>query len=122
MTNHIEQVMQTALKNIRGLADVNTVIGKPYTTYDGTTVIPLSKVTVGVLTGGGEYGVKPSAKYGEEYPFSGGGGAAVSLSPVGFLIKNGSDYKMVTVQSGASAYEKLCEAAGILIGKLAEKQ
>ena len=75
MENRIEEVMSTALRSVRDLADVNTVVGRPFTLADGRTAIPVSKVTVGILTGGGEYGTAHLKKQ-EDYPFSGGGGAA----------------------------------------------
>ena len=120
-TNHIEAVMSTALKNIKNIADVNTVIGKPFVSYDGTTIIPVSKVTVGILTGGGEYGSKEIARRAEDYPFSGGSGAAISLNPVGFLVKTGETFKMVNVISGNS-YEKLFDAAGSVLAKFAKEK
>ena len=116
-TNHIEAVMSTALRNIKNIADVNTVIGKPFVSYDGTTIIPVSRVTVGILTGGGEYGTKEPELRSENYPFTGGSGAAVSLNPVGFLVKTDGEYKMVNVLA-SNAYEKLFDAAGTLLGKL----
>ncbi len=115
--NQIEAVMSTALKNIKSIADVNTVIGAPFIHPDGTAIIPVSKVTVGVLTGGGEYaGSKELAKRAQDYPFSGGSGAAISLNPIGFLVQSGNDIKMVNVQQ-AGAYEKLFDAAGSVLSK-----
>lgn len=54
--NKINRVIDTAMKNLSTLVDVNTVIGKPMKTEDGSLIIPVSKVTLGFMTGGGEYG------------------------------------------------------------------
>ena len=54
--NKIKDLMETAMKDINTIIDVNTVIGKPFSINDGTTVIPVTKVTLGFMTGGGEYG------------------------------------------------------------------
>ena len=54
--NKITNVIESTFKNLSNIIDVNTVIGKPIKTEDGEYVVPISKVTVGVLMGGGEYG------------------------------------------------------------------
>ena len=51
----IENIMTTTMDSIRDMVDVNTVIGEPITTADGSTVIPVSKVSFGFVAGGGEY-------------------------------------------------------------------
>ena len=50
--NKIKDLMETAMKDINTIIDVNTVIGKPFSINDGTTVIPVTKVTLGFMTGG----------------------------------------------------------------------
>ena len=54
--NRINPVIETALKNLNSLIDVNTVIGKPINENSGDYIVPISTVTLGVLCGGGEYG------------------------------------------------------------------
>ena len=54
--NRINNVIETTLKNLGNIIDVNTVVGAPIKTIDGSLIIPISKVVVGVLAGGGEYG------------------------------------------------------------------
>ena len=45
MSEHpIESMMGTTLDKIKEMADVNTVVGDPITTADGTVIIPISKV------------------------------------------------------------------------------
>ena len=82
--NKIKELMSTALKDINTLVDVNTVIGKPFTTNGGTVVIPVTKVTMGFMTGGGEYGKVQSLKGEKSLPFSGGSSSTTrsSRSPV----------------------------------------
>lgn len=79
----IERLMDNAFVKMRGLVSADTVIGNAVTTADGVTIIPVSRVTMGFLTGGGEYA--QGAGFSErEYPFAGGSGAGVSVAPVGF--------------------------------------
>lgn len=92
----IERIMDNAFTKIRTLVDANTVVGTPVTTSDGVSIIPISKVTMGFLTGGGEYSDMSRQTY-TEYPFAGGSGAGVSVSPIGFLVSDGKSIKLVSV-------------------------
>ena len=64
-------------------------MGKPIVTASGFQVIPFSKVTMGNLSGGGEYGDVKVVKQTDSFPFAGGSGAVVSMKPMGFLIDDG---------------------------------
>ena len=107
--SRINRVVETTLKNLSNIIDVNTVIGTPVTDNLGNNIIPIAKVTMGILTGGGEYGKLNFFKKGEDLPFSAGNGSVISLKPSGFLIKNVNDdeYKLVSV--GNSTYDSLIE-------------
>ena len=99
--NKIKELMETAMKDINTIIDVNTVIGKPFTINAETTVIPVTKVTLGFMTGGGEYGEVKNVKGEAQSPFAGGSGAIVSLKPTGFLIDKGKGIKLVSVPTDA---------------------
>ena len=114
--NRINNVIETTLKNLGSIIDVDTVIGKPINSQDGTIIIPVSKITVGVIAGGGEYGKVSIFKKGEDLPYSAGNGAIISVKPCGFLINDGSGYKMISVSD--SPYEKMLEKATDFIEKL----
>ena len=74
----LNDMMDTAMGKIREMVDSNSIIGEPITTPDGVTVIPISRVSFGFGTGGGDYGTAKTN--------FGGGGAAVKVDPVAFLI------------------------------------
>ena len=114
--NRINNVIETTLKNLGNIIDVNTVIGTPVKASDGTLIIPVSKVIVGVLSGGGEYGKISLFKTGKDLPYSAGNGAIVSVKPCGFLINEGKGYKMISVSD--SPYEKLLEKTTEFFEKL----
>lgn len=85
MNEHpISNLMTQTMAKIKEMVDVDTIIGTPITTEDGTTVIPVSKVTFGFASGGSDF----APKHGGSAPlaFGGGGGAGVTVSPVCFLI------------------------------------
>lgn len=99
--NKIKELMSTAMKDINSLIDVNTVIGKPFTINDGKTIIPVTKVAMGFMVGGGEYGEIKNLVKSEEKPFAGGSSAIVSLKPTGFLIEEKDGIKLISVPTDA---------------------
>ena len=101
----IERIMDNAFVKMKGLISADTVLGEPITTADGVNIIPISKVTMGFLTGGGEYSDMSREEY-SQYPFAGGSGAGMSVSPMGFLVGSGSELKLVGV-SDEGLYDKI---------------
>ena len=93
----INNLIGASLERLDGLTDVNTVIGKPITTVSGYQIIPFSKVTLGNLTGGGEYGDVKVIKETDSFPFAGGSGAVVSMKPMGFLIDDGKSCRILRI-------------------------
>lgn len=78
------ELIQTALENVKSMVDANTVTGTPITTESGTVIIPISKVFVGIASGGVDYFGKKSVS--DKKNFGGGGGTGVTVSPIGFLV------------------------------------
>ena len=93
MSEHhpISDLMTETMSKIKEMVDVNTIIGNPIVAADGTTVIPVSKVSFGFGAGGSEFASKHAAS-GSPLAFGGGSGAGVTVSPVCFLVigKDGS--------------------------------
>ena len=54
----IEGLVKTAMDKVREMADCETVVGKPIVTADGTTIIPVSKISVGFASGGSDLPTK----------------------------------------------------------------
>ncbi len=81
--NKIPEIIKTSLDNIRSLVDANTVVGEPIATEVGTTIIPISKISVGIASGGVDYNDKNERQ--KPQNFGGGGGTGLVVSPVGFL-------------------------------------
>lgn len=114
----INGMMNSALENLKSMVDVNTIIGNPITSPDGTVVIPVSKVSFGLAAGGGEYTTK-SQKTDSANPFGGGVGAGVSISPVAFLVATESQVKLLTVD-GDDPYSKLIDYVPAMVNKISE--
>lgn len=100
----IERVMDNAFSKIRAIVDADTVIGKPMLLDDGTGIIPISRVTMGFLTGGGEYSDMTGKS--PEFPFAGGSGVGASVVPVGFLVKKDKDFKIINI-GDKNLYDKI---------------
>lgn len=87
--NNVNQIMNTTLEKIRTMVDVDTIIGNTIVISETISIIPISKVTFGFFSGGGEYEFHNKNKESElELPFAGGGSAGVTINPIGFLVAN----------------------------------
>lgn len=107
--NKIKDLMSSSMNDLSDMTDVNAVVGKPIYTPDGTTVIPICKVTMGFMTGGGEYGEVRQLKNDKDSPFAGGSGAVISMKPVGFLTSNNDGVRLISTDK--DVYTKLFETA-----------
>ena len=96
------------MNNLKSIIDVDTVMGSPVKLPDGGVIIPVTKVSVGFVAGGGEYtGDNMCRRSG--YPFSGGSGSGFSIKPIGFLVKNENEkYELISIQD-EPAYKKLAD-------------
>lgn len=79
----VSGIIANALEDIRTVVDANTIIGTPIETNSGTTIIPVSKVSMGIASGGVDYESKKTAGNNN---FGGGGGSGVSVVPVAFIV------------------------------------
>lgn len=98
MEHPIGELMQTAMASIKDMVDVNTVIGTPVEANGGSTIIPISRVSFGYVTAGGDLTNQEKNRRQTEpvdFPFAGGSGAGVSVQPVGFLVVSGDTVRML---------------------------
>ena len=116
----VERVMDNAFTKIRTLVDADTVIGNPVITADGVSIIPLSKVTMGFLTGGGEYSDMAQQNL-SEYPFAGGSGAAVSVAPIGCLVSDGKSVKIIKMDD-KNPFDKILNLIPEVVDGLFDKE
>ncbi len=93
----LNELIGASAITLENLADVNTIIGKPIVTASGFQIIPFSKITLGSVSGGGEYGDVKLVKETQEIPFAGGNGAVVSMKPMGFLIDDGKECRILRI-------------------------
>ena len=106
--NRFDTMFKTSFDNIKGMLDSNTVVGSPIELSNGSTIIPISKLSVGFATGGVDTGTSSQ----KSPKFGGGGGSGMSVSPVGFLVINKDGRtEFVSVEGKASSdpVEQACE-------------
>lgn len=116
----INNLTETSMRNLSGLTDVNTIIGKPILTASGFQIIPFSKVTVGNLSGGGEYGDVKVIKEIDSMPFAGGSGVIVSMKPLGFLVDNGKSCSIMRITE--EPLDNLIQRASEIVKDLTAKE
>lgn len=110
----LQDLMQTTMNKIHEMVDTNNIVGQPITTPDGVTLIPISRVSFGFGSGGGDYG-KNSAKEN----FGGGSAAGVKIDPVAFLIiKDGTTRVMPVAVPPVSTVDRIVEMAPDIVDRV----
>ena len=109
----LNDMMRSTMEKVREMVDTNTIVGQPITTPDGVTLIPISKVSFGFGSGGGDYGKAPKENFG------GGAGAGVKIDPVAFLvIKDGSTRVLPVAVPPVSTMDRIVEMAPDIMDKV----
>lgn len=114
MAQHLEGLMGTSMEKIRELVDVNTIIGEPVESPDGTIIIPVSKVSFGFVSGGSDIpaGVPKEV-------FAGGTGAGVTIKPQAFIvIDRDGEVKMLELGAKDSPVDSLVEGIPGIVSKV----
>ena len=116
----IHRLVDSSVANMNVLADVNTVMGKPIITASGFQIIPFSKITMGNLSGGGEYGDIKVVKEVDAMPFAGGSGAVISMKPMGFIVDDGKTCRILRISD--EPIDNLIERAGEIMRDIVAKE
>ena len=116
----IESLIDVSLDKIRSLIDVNCVIGNAITMPDDSIIIPISKVSVGFVSGGGEYNDLNAKRNAADFPMAGGTGGGFSVSPIGFFVVDKNKFKLIRADK-SSAYLGLIKNATEVMKKFVEK-
>ena len=121
MAEHpIQGIMNVTMDKIHEMVDANTIIGKAITTEDGTTILPVSKVSFGFASGGTDFDGKDL--------FGGGSGAGVNIQPVAFLVIKDGCVRTIQLTDGSNSVDRalamlpeLVEKVSALVSKKGEK-
>ncbi len=113
----IENIMTTTMENLNKMIDVDKVIGNAVIAPNGATIIPVSQLSFGFASGGGEYEFPQSKK--EGFPFAGGSGAGISVKPSGFLVISQESIRFLPIQKSTGC-DKLIDLVPTLMEKIKE--
>ena len=115
--NKINDILRASVESVRSFSELDTVTGSAITTPSGVTVIPVSRMSVGFASGGVDYGREHRTD-----GFGGGGGTALSITPVAFLtIGPNAEVNLVSLSDGGGSVDRfvsLVERAPELIQKI----
>lgn len=87
MSNNISEIIKNTFDTVKSGIDADNIVGTPVRLSDGNVVIPISKVSFGYVSGGGEYGFNYETEQ-ESLPYAGGIGAGATITPIGFVSVN----------------------------------
>lgn len=111
---NLEGLLNCSLEKLKGLVDVNTIIGEPITAPDGTIIVPVSKVAFGYGSGGSDFGGdKPKDLFG------GGSGAGVNIQPVAFLVIKDGCVRTIQLSDTSNTIDRALTMLPELVDKLA---
>lgn len=117
MEHPIQGLMETAMSNIKAMVDIDTVVGEPVTTAEGTVIIPVSTVSFGFGAGGSEFAPKADTKISEKM-FGGGCGGGANVKPTGFLVITGGNVRYLPMSTSSSPVEKVIDLIPEMVDKV----
>ncbi|BAS27634.1 GerW family sporulation protein [Limnochorda pilosa] len=118
-THPMDSVMRHTMENLKEMVAVNTILGDPVETPDGSVILPVSRVSFGFAAGGSEFQTAGAGRRDEGHaaPFGGGSGAGMSVSPVAFLVVGQGDVRLLPVEANP-VYDRLIDLAPKLADRL----
>ena len=115
--NTINDLISSSMDKIKSIVDSSTVVGDKVVSDDGTIIIPISRVSVGYVVGGGEYADLSSRRVANHFPMAGGSSGGMSVTPVGFLIEKEGQINFINVEN-KSLYQTFLNMFNALINKV----
>lgn len=116
-SSKLGDMTKSSLDSIKAMLDANTIIGDPIQTPVGTTIIPISKITVGYASGGIDYAKKDAPQNSHNNNFGGGGGTGITVTPVAFLVV-GADGKVDILNVNTPTQTGSSDALSSVVGFL----
>lgn len=116
MAEHpIQGLMNVTMDKIRQMADSNTIIGKPIKTDDGTTILPVSRISFGFASAGTDFDGRNAAN---KDLFGGGSGAGVNIQPVAFLVVKDGCVRTIQLSDGSNTIDRALTMLPELVDKV----
>ncbi|MCI6542720.1 MAG: GerW family sporulation protein [Firmicutes bacterium] len=118
-TSTLDNLIEKTLSSLQSISTTKTIFGEPTILPDGTSIVPVSKVTIGFVVGGGEYSDLSTRRVATHYPMAGGSGGGVMLTPIGFLVTSGGEVKYVSTMAEQN-FQKIMEMLAKASQKIAK--
>lgn len=109
----LESLVKTAMEKIKEMTECETVIGKPIVTADGTTIIPVSKVSLGFASGGSDLSTNSTKDR-----FGGGSGAGITIQPMAFIVVHDGETKLLQMTTNTSYQNAVVNAVPEVVDKI----
>ena len=121
----IKNLITETMDNLKTLTSSSTIFGEATILPDGTSIIPVSKLTIGFVVGGGEYADLSTRRVGTCYPMAGGSGGGISSMPIGFIVNTPNEIKFISTANSAlieNLMEKLSKIGSYIKNKAENKE
>lgn len=112
--NIAEDLMKSLLDQLKVIATTDTIVGEPFKAGE-ISVIPVSRVSMGIGVGGGG-----QSQRGEGV----GGGGGVKVEPIAFLVVKDHSVSLLNIGKGKgldALYEKVPELIDKVVENISEK-
>ncbi len=106
----LESLVKSAMEKVRELSEAETIVGKPIETSDGTTIIPVSKVSFGLASGGTDIGSGSG--------FGGGSGAGITISPMAFIVVRNGEAKLLQMTNNTPYQNAIVNVVPEVVDKI----
>lgn len=113
----IDDLIKISLDRVKTLMETNTIVGEQIKVDSKTTVIPISKASVGFVVGGGEYSDNSTRRVANHYPLAGGSGCGMSVTPVGFVVITQNNVKFIDIEN-KSTYQTILNLVNKIISSI----
>lgn len=113
--NNLENLVKSSMDKIHEMVDCQTVVGQPVVTADGTTIIPVSKISFGFASGGSDLPTKSTKDQ-----FGGGSGAGISITPIAFITISNGDVKLLQLTMDAAPSNSAINMVPEVIDKITD--
>jgi len=105
----IEALVKTVLSELRELTKTKTVVGDPLKLGE-TTIVPVSRISVGFAVGGGT----KDSKHGKGE----GTGGGASIEPVAFFVVRGEKVDLITIKKEGVGLGKVIDLVPQIVEKV----
>ncbi len=101
----MSDIIKASMDGIKSFTDMDTVMGGAINTPSGVTVIPVSRVSMGIATGGVDYA---AGRPGMSQNFGGGGGTGLSITPIAFLtVGRDAEVNLIHINNSGTDVDRI---------------